>query len=116
MRKSQFDRVKQGTVPCITLFKNLFSYSEEKGLSITTGGIVSIVSAFDNRESGRYTTEQAWIAALVGIATTILSVFLPANFKIALGMDIYSFASGLVLDSIFNFINGHLWGYDEKKS
>ena len=89
---------------------------EEKGLSITTGGIVSIVSAFDNRESGRYTTEQAWIAALVGIATTILSILLPANFKIALGMDIYSFASGLILDSIFNFNNGHLWGYDEKKS
>ena len=89
---------------------------KEKPFSIGTGGLVSVVSAFNNHESGRYTTEQAWIAALVGIATTVLTTLIPISPKIAIGVDLTSYISNLIMDSIFNYNNGHLWGYDEKKS
>ena len=74
------------------------------------------MSAFNNHESGRYTTEQAWIAALVGIATTVLTTLIPISPKIAIGVDLTSYISNLIMDSIFNYNNGHLWGYDDKKS
>lgn len=35
---------------------------------------------------------------------------------VAIGVDLASFISDLIMDSIFNYNNGHLWGYDEKKS
>lgn len=89
---------------------------KEKPFSIGTGGLVSVVSAFNNHESGRYTTEQAWIAALVGIATTVLTTLIPISPKIAIGVDLTSYISNLIMDSIFNYNNGHLWGYDDKKS
>lgn len=35
---------------------------------------------------------------------------------VAIGVDLASFISDLMMDSIFNYNNGHLWGYDDKKS
>lgn len=35
---------------------------------------------------------------------------------VAIGVDLTNYISDLIMDSIFNYNNGHLWGYDDKKS
>lgn len=83
---------------------------KDNGVSLGLGSLISFTSAFNDRDEGKYTTGQAWISVIVNVAITAISVFVPMNAVTALGVSATSFFTNLILDGVFNFQNGHLWG------
>lgn len=84
---------------------------DNKRFSFGLSGLISFTTAFDSRDNGKYTTGQAWFSTIYNLILSAISVFVDMGFGGKAGMQVLSFVFNLMLDGIFNFQNGHLWGY-----
>ena len=83
---------------------------DSEGASFYIDSIISFTSAFNDRDEGKYTTSQAWTSFIINITISAVSIFVPMELAGRVGMNVVSFITNLLLDGLFNFQNGHLWG------
>ena len=81
-----------------------------KGFSFNISNLISFTTAFGSKETEKYTLGQAWFSTIFNWTLSAISIFVPMGFGGKIGMQTLSFISNFILDSIFNFQNGHLWG------